>query len=141
MLRMSHRLLPLMASASIAASTLVAGTMTSLPANAAPVPPNPAQCGASYSTSVPAAGKLKISIRVRCQQKVAEIYHGVTIQRPGWVTTGVRNCWNTTSCTFSKTVTNPRGSQRWEVHDEWNNRNVPGGGWLGKHDYWFRFSK
>lgn len=141
MLRMSRTLLALVASVSVAASMLVAGTMATSPASAAPPPPNPAQCGASYSTSVPAAGKLKISIRVRCEQMVAEIYHGVTIQRPGRVTTGVKNCWNTKSCTFSKTVTNPRGSQRWEVHDEWNKRNVSAGGWLGKHDYWFRFSK
>lgn len=141
MQRMARKFMPLLAAVIVAVATLAIGTvsMPSARADKHPVPKNP--CGAFYKTSVPSSGKLKISITVRCEQIVAEIYHGVTIQRRGWVKTGIKNCWNVKSCTFTKTVPNPRGSQRWEVHDDWNRRNVPLGGWLGYHNYQFTFRK
>jgi hypothetical protein len=128
----------------VAAATMVTATLLTVsPANAT-LPDTGGDCSDSHSWSVPSAGKLTVTFKIKCTYDKWEMYHGLTISRSGAsASTGGGYCTTRDAirtCTKSITVNDPAGVQNWTLGDEWSTRESPTDSWSRDYLYVAPFS-
>lgn len=94
------------------------------PASAGPPPVQIDDCGFGFSDSQPTSTTVRFTIRGTCDHLIAGMGHYLTLERSGNVVAKPhKECANTSgalpfTCRFTYTLSDPAGSQRFEVHDE-----------------------